>query len=347
MTINYAQLFCTVADLVSDKQSPGLDEARMFQAIKDASDYVQKEIGWFLPVTMTRQLQGSGTQRLFVPPLLSVTSVLNYAFIDTPVILTNDDYMLLPNNGFWANGPYTEIVFKPNRTRVIWSDYPNGVQIAGGWGKYEHSGDTGATVQDASGQSSSQVTLLVSDGGKISLGMVLKIGDEQESVIGWEPPTTAVTALNGAVTASDEVITVDNGTLVHVGEIVRAEFEQMKVRDIRANQLSVTRSWNGTGKVAHADNVTLDVYRTVKVERGMNGTTAAIHAKDTAISRYFVPDDLLFLTKEIATLSANKAQGGYQGRTGNDQTGVVFYNDAFPQFDIQKIKNNYYIPRVR
>ena len=79
----------------------------------------------------------------------------------------------------------------------------------------------------------------------------------------------------------------------------------------------------------------------------MNGTTAATHATSTAISRYFVPDDILYLTKEIATLSANKALSGYQGRTGNGETGVVFYNDAFPKFDIDKVKSNYYIPRIR
>jgi hypothetical protein len=343
--INFAQLFCTVADLVADKDSPGLKETRMFQAIKDASDFVQKDVGWFVPATLTRLLHGSGSSVLFVPPLLSVTSISNYAHTINPTVLTTDDYLLRPDQGFWPRGPYTQIIFKPYARQRTWAPYRNGVQIAGQWGMYDHSGATGATVQDTSGQNASQETLIVSDGGKVSPGMVLKIGDEQEAVTGWDAPTETVTALNGVISASDEVITVDDGSLINIDEVLRLTFEQMKVRDKRSNQLSVIRNWNGTGKVAHADDTPVDVYRTVQVERGVNGTDAAIHAKNTAISRYFVPDDILYLTKEIATLSANKALGGYQGRTGNQETGVVFYNDAFPQFDIEKVKSNYYIPR--
>jgi hypothetical protein len=99
--------------------------------------------------------------------------------------------------------------------------------------------------------------------------------------------------------------------------------------------------------VLHADNAAVDVYRTVTVERGVNGTDAATHALNTAISRYYVPDDVMMLTREIAMLSVNKALSGYQGRTGNADTGVVFYNDIFPRYDIETVKKNYHIPRAR
>lgn len=348
MTIAFAQFFCTVADLAADRQTAGLDETRMYQAVRDASDFVQKEIGWFIPVTQTLSFHGHGSRRLFVPPILDVLSIVNYANTSGPITLDTIDYLLKPEGSFWNHGPYAEILVDPfTRKLQNWCDIQNGVQIAGLWGKYLRSGDTGATVQDAAGQLSNQLTLLVSNGGKVSPGMVLLVESEQESVTGWGTPTTAVTALNGAITASDEILTVDDGTLVNIGETIRIDFEQMRIKDIRANQFAVIRSWNGTGKTAHLDNAPLDVYRTVTVERGMNGTTAAAHAKNTALSRYFVPDDILYLTKEIATLSANKALSGYQGRTGSQETGVVFYNDAFPQFDIDKIKKNYNIPRAR
>lgn len=344
----YAQLFCTVNDLVSDKQAAGIDEVRMFQAIRDASDFVQKEIGWFVPVTLTRALRGSGSNKLFLSPLLAITSIVNWAITTSPVTLSASDYLLKPDGGFWANGPFTQIIVNPYSTKLrAWCDLPNGVQIAGRWGMYERSGPTGATVQDSTTQSDSQLTLKVSDGGKVSPGMVLSIGDEQEAVTGWDAPTTNVTTINmtSGMTTSDEVLTVANAALLHIGEIIRAGFEQMKIRDIQGNDCEVIRSWNGTRKVAHANSLAIDVYRTVTVERAMNGTTAAAHAKDTVISRYLVPDDILYLTKEIATLSANKALSGYQGRTGNAETGVVFYNDAYPRFDIETVKSNYYIPR--
>jgi hypothetical protein len=342
MTINYAQLFCTVTDLVADKQAPGVDEARMFQAIKEASAAIDEKIGWFLPVTLTRSFCGRGSKTLFVPPLLAITSILN-----DDVTLTSADYILKPDDGFWANGPYARILVDPDATLLsAWWNESDGVQITGRWGKYERSGAIDATVQDTTQQSATQLTLKVSNGGVVSPGMVLPLGTEQEAITGWDAPTAAVTALNGGINASEQIITVDNGALVNIGENIRIGFEQMRVRDKETHQLEVIRSWNGTRAVIHADDAAVDVYRTVKVERGVNGTTAATHANGLALSRYFVPDDILFLAKELATLSVNKAQSGYQGRTGNDATGVVFFNDAFPQFDIEFVRKKYSIPRA-
>ncbi|RPH74771.1 hypothetical protein EHM76_02940 [bacterium] len=220
------------------------------------------------------------------------------------------------------------------------------MEIEGRWGLYDRSGLIGTTVQDASGQNDSQTSLLVSDGARVSPGMTLKIGDEQQVVTSWGDPTAGVTTLNGAIAVGDETITVADGALINVGEIFRSTFEQMKVKDKQNNLLEVVRGWNGIRRVAHLTGAAVDVYRTVNVERAVNGTSAAAHAKDTAISRYFAPDDVQFLCKEIAMLIANKAGSGYQGRTGNAETGVVFYNDAFPKYDIQRVKENYYIPKA-
>lgn len=338
----YAQLFCTVSDVLADKQASGVDETRMYQAIREASDYVQKKIGWFIPVTLTRYFEGANTKVLFVNPLLAITSLTHGG-----TALSAADYSLQPDGGFWANGPYTRLHADPDSTLLsCWIDEQDAIVIAGRWGNYERTGLLGATVQDAGGQTASQTTLQVSDGSKVSAGMVVLIETEQQAVTGWGSPTTNVTTLNGAVTNTQETLTLANGSLVNAGEVIRVEFEQMKVKDKQNNLLSVIRGWNGTAKVTHANASAVDVYRTVNVERGVNGTTSAAHAKDTAMSRYFVPDDIQFLTKEIATLSINKAQSGYQGRTGNTEMGTIFYNDAFPRYDIEMIASNYRIPKI-
>jgi hypothetical protein len=347
MTIQFAQWFCTVQDLIADKQAPGADEARMFQAIREASDWVQKRMGWFVPVTAQRSFTGRGLSRLLLPPsLLAITSITNEG-----VTLSAADYLLKPDDGYWANGPFGELLVDEDSSLLLdWTSEQDGIVINGRWGKYQRSSLIGATVQDTTQQSDSQTTLKVSDGGKVSPGMVLLIGTEQEAVTGWGAPTENVTAINmvSGLAVTDEVVTVDDASLVNVGEILRMEFEQCKVLDRRVstNKLSLMRGWNGTARVAHANDIAVDAYRTVNVDRGVNGTTAAVHASGTAISRYFVPDDILLLTKEIATLSVSKAQSGYQGRTGNAETGVVFYNDIFPKFDIEAIWRNYHIPRV-
>lgn len=339
----YAQVFCTVADLSGDTKSPGADESRLYQAIREASDYIQKEIGWFIPVTLTRYYHGSGLIDLFVDPLLAISSISDYG-----VALTAGDYILKPDQAHWPNGPYSKLTADPDSTLLSgWTDVIDAVCIAGRWGKYDRSAATLATVADTTQQTNSQTTLKASSGAQVSPGMLLLIGSEQELVTGWSDPTTSATTVTEPVTASTDQLTLASAALINVGEIIRIDFEQMKVTDRRvsSNLVSVIRGYNGTSRVTHADNAAVDVYRTVNVERGVNGTTAAEHLNAVVISRYFVPDDILFLTKEIATLMVNKASSGYQGRTGNAELGVVFYNDAFPKMDIDRIRDSYLLPR--
>ena len=340
----FAQTFCTVRDLISDAQAPIADEARLFQAIREACDYLAKEIGWFIPVTLTRGFQApEAVASLFVPPLLAISSIANES-----VSLTSVDYILKPDDGHWANGPYTKIVADPDSSLLsTWSDLVDGVAITGKWGLCNRTALLTATVADTTQQSDSQLTLKLSNAGEASPGMVLLIGTEQELVTGWSTPTASVTQLNGAATISDEILTVDDASLVNIGELVRIDFEQMLVKDrnTTTNKLYVMRGYNNTARAAHLDNATLDVYRTVTVERGVNGTTAATHANGVAISRYLAPDDVQMLSKQIATLLVQKAKSGYQGRTGNQDTGVIMYHDAFPRYDIDRIKECYALPR--
>lgn len=328
-------------DLIEDGEGLGsAKQSRLYQSIRDASDFLQKEIGWFIPVTMTRKFNGLGKSILYVPALLSVTSIVNDD--DT---LVSADYILQPDSRHWDNGPYTWLTVGPDATSLcVWRDEDDGVQVSGQWGMYSRVVLLGATVQDTTSQSNSQSTLKVSDGGKVSPGMLLLIGSEQELVTGWGDPTASVTTLNGAVAISDDVITLTNGALVNVGEVIRVDFEQMRVKDKRTHQVYVDRGWNGTGRTAHLTAAAVDVYRTVSVERAVNGTTAAAHLTNAAISRHMPPDDIQLLTREIATLMLNKAQGGYQGRTGSQETGTVFYNDFFPRFDLERIKEKYFLP---
>ena len=337
------QRFCTVADLVADMQAPGADEAMLYQRIKEASEYLQKEIGWFIPVTMTRKFNGHGRDCLIVPPLLWVDRIVN-----AEITLVATDYLLHPVNRFWANGPYGEILVDPDEAQNLgaWEEEEDGVEVTGGNGLYNLSKDSGANVGGGSGQDSSQLILQVDDGSKVSAGMALLIGSEQELVTGWSSPIDSSTTLNGAITsASEQTLTLADATKVNIGEVVRLDFEQMKVLDKQSNQIYVARGWNKTAAVTHLTGIAVYVYRIATVERAVNGTTAATHAAATNIYRYAIPDDILFLTKEIATLMLNKAKSGYQGRTGNDQ-GVIFYNDAFPKADIERVKEAYSIKRV-
>ena len=76
------------------------------------------------------------------------------------------------------------------------------------------------------------------------------------------PPTATPTAtptvalhhvtLSAAISATDNQITVNDATGIHVGDIVQVDNEQMKVTAIEGDVLTVTRGVNGTTAVAHA-----------------------------------------------------------------------------------------------
>lgn len=340
----YAQLFCSVSDVVADTKSPGVDEARIYQAIREASDFLQKEIGWFIPVTLTRNYNGRGHLDLHLDKgLLSVTTLVNDG-----TTLSTTDYIKKPDDGHWPNGPYTKLTVDPDAANLsAWVDEEDGVNLTGKFGLFDRSASTSATVADTTSQSDSQTTLKVSSGANISPGMVLLIGSEQELVTGWSTPTASVTTVTEPVTATADTLTLANAALVSIGEIIRIDFEQMKITDIRTtgNLAAVIRGWNGTGRTTHADNAAVDVYRTVNVTRAVNGTTAAAHANGVTVSRYYAPDDVQYLTRQIAVLMFNKALSGYQGRTGNAELGTVFYNDAFPRYELEQIKARYALPR--
>ena len=335
------QIFCTMDELLADADDNGGDAAALLKHIRAASQVLLQEIGKFIPLTQEVRLDGNGKARLFVPPLLAVSSLVNGD--DT---LVSTDYLLRPNGRMWVDGPYTQLDVDPDSANLsAWYAEADSVVINGRWGLYEKSEDTGANT-GASEQSVSSTSLVTTNGSKVSPGMVCLIGTEQELVTGYGAVTASVTTLAEDLDLVEEEISVANGALLSVGEIVRAGFEQMKILDINGNTLYVRRGWNGTKKATHASASALDVYRTFTVVRAVNGTTAAVHSAGSDIYRYLVPEDVRILCVEIATLMRRKALGGFAGKSGNSELGEVYYHDMFPRFDLERVRSHYLIAEV-
>ena len=335
-----AQMFCTVNDLQADLETPGGNEARLYRAIREASQSIAREIGHFIPVTETLTLRGVDGAALNTAPLLELLDDITNG-TDT---LTTADVILRPTGRCWNNGPYLSIEI-PSTVSQSWdATDEDSVSIPALTGLYNETQATGAALDGAIADDDETIT--VDNGAKLSPGMVLKIGDEQMLVTGTGAPVETVTALADSVSVGDESIAVDNLALLNIGEVVRIGFESMLVYDKSATRAAVRRGWNNTAKSTHAENDDVDVFRTFSVERGVNGTTAAAHADEAAIDRYVVPADIGYLCAQVATLMLNKAKSSYAGRTGNADTGTVFYNDAFPRYEWQRIADNYKLPRL-
>ena len=170
----YAQSFCTLAEIDEDLNLLGSErEARVMPKIKTASDFLQKQIGWFQPVTMTRKLNGKGNCWLKIPKMTLITSVVN-----DEITLTAADYIAQPEKGFWAYGPYDQLIVAPEAANIgAWANEENGVEITGHVCLYDFVKSLGITTDES--LSGSATDLWVTDGSKLSSGMVVVIEQEQ------------------------------------------------------------------------------------------------------------------------------------------------------------------------
>jgi hypothetical protein len=321
--------YATVAEIrASLKPESGGNEVQILQNIKSASEFILRrpKLGQFIPSTEIKRFDGNGKDIIDIPPILQLASITvdgeSYAATDT---------ILNPLNRHWQNGPYSCISHDPDGTKHHWKKVPNGIVITGAWGKYNVSEDTGQTVQNDP-LAADGTDLIVLDGSKISPGMVLLIGAEQALVTGTKDPTENVTTLSTAVDQITEAFTLADETLVNKGELLRFDLEDVLVKGKNAttHQIYVKRGYNDTAKVAHEASTPVDVYRTFSIIRGVNGTTAVEHAKDTAISRYKPPEQINTLCKQIACNLQGMDETGYRGKAGNAQQGEEYYY-VFPR----------------
>jgi hypothetical protein len=327
--------YCTIAEVIAELETGGAqpDESVLMRAVRHASDFIDRRIGAFIPFTETRWFDGNGERDLFIDPCLAVTAIT-----DDGDAVTNTQYRLYPLNRHWPGGPYTRLGIDEDATELgYWTFQRRAVSVAGRWGKYEESIATGATTTQADGTTTS---LLASSGANISPGAVLLVESEQELVEATGAATDS-TANCEAITAAGEDFICSDGSLLNTGEILKVEFEQMKLLDKAANRLYVARGWNGTKRVAHSTGLDIYVYRAFTVKRGVNGTSGASHSAK-AISRYIPPYDVASLAVMLAALYRKMAQTGFSGRAGNAELGESFYYKAFPS-EIKEIQRNYRI----
>lgn len=328
-----AQIYCTVGELADDLRLPG-EEAALLDRVKQASAFVRNELGDFIPVTEARTyVPDESREILKVDPLLAITSIT----VDGTA-LTTSDYRLLPTNRHWRNGPYTHI----QRLDAEWGAEDE-IVITGRWGMYELTGATGVSGTLAAADTS---TLVLTNGAILSPGMVVLIETEQILVTAGNggidsPGTTAATSLTAeAIAVGDEEFNVDSGAEFKTGEVIRIGSEDMRILRITSNTLTVRRAYNNTAQAAHADDSAIGVYRTYNITRGVNGTTAAAHAAK-AIYKFTIPEDVKWLTRQIAGLMRMKAASGFSGRAGNTELGEAFYVNEFPRYQVKEVKLHY------
>jgi hypothetical protein len=335
------RLYSTVAELIRDLQTSGhgvkVNEEALLNDIRSASDYIDGEIGMFIPRTEIRKYDGTGKYRLDIDPVVAVTDLTE----DGDTLTEDTDFVLRPSGRMIENGAYIAVeVDVDSSSFSAWPWDQNNVVITGRWGLYENTVSLGfsLTFDDT------ETEKAVSDGSTLSPGMVLLIESEQLLVTATKDTLTDSTAnLNGAIDIDDEFqITLTDASQVNVGEVIQINTERMRVLVINAttNQVEVDRGWDGTSLESHADAADVYVLRTYEFERGVNGTTAAAHS-NKAVSRYIPPYDLGYICRQIAALMRRKADTAFAGKTANVEIGEIFYHDEFPNEPIDRMKKKY------
>lgn len=123
-------------------------------------------------------------------------------------------------------------------------------------------------------------------------------------IFGYSYEVQAVGQCAEPLDASETEISVDAGHGLTGGETIKIEDEQMYVSAVSTNVLTVVR--------------------------GVNGTTAATHADDSAISKRRYPRGIERATVMQAARFSREVQTGYSGQTGNAEMGGYSFNASYP-----------------
>lgn len=169
--------YATVEDV---KAALGLsssgDDTFILNILKAVAEHIDRLTGTrFVPWTGERRFDGSGTDQLFVPDLLAVTSLV----VDDDT-LTTSDYLLYPRNAPADGEPYTWIALDPDGDYSAFDAGRDEISITGRWG---YSEDTESLTTLAADITSSDTTLTCPTG-KAEMGQVLLIDSEQLFVTG-------------------------------------------------------------------------------------------------------------------------------------------------------------------
>ena len=112
----------------------------------------------------------------------------------------------------------------------------------------------------------------------------------------------AGTTLNEDLDDSETAVDVASGAAIAIGQTLLIDSEQLYVKSISTNTLTV--------------------------ERGANGTTAATHSNGAAISRYLYPADVVDATIRVAQRRWRAKEAGLTGDFGGGQVPTVTHRDT-------------------
>lgn len=262
----------------------------------------------FYPEIATRyfsalNVDATGTLSLGRHELAAVpTTVVNAG----TTLTINTDYVPWPQEG----PPYNALRFL---TSGAWSSAFRGVAVTGVWGFNTEEAPAGTIAEDLD---ISETGVDVSDVSAIGIGTIVRVDTERMIVTdktlitSGQNLATPLTAFN-----DDVIVAVANGAAFRPNEVITLDAERMLIGSIAGNTLIVQRAYDGSLLDAHTGS-TIYVPRTLTVQRGALGTTAATHTSGAAIVRHVVPALVESLAIAEALDQIQQESGAYAGTSG-------------------------------
>lgn len=125
----------------------------------------------------------------------------------------------------------------------------------------------------------------------VGVGALIRVDSERMLVTGTRALDTGIN-LAGAVTNAMNATAITLSTATGApqpNEVIIVDGERMLVLDQVGTTLYVRRAYDGTPAAAHSLGADVYAYRTLVVDRGAAGTTAATHTTATVIRRWLPP----------------------------------------------------------
>lgn len=222
-------------------------------------------------------------------------------------------YYLEPAN---SGPPYNriEINLASQSAFSTGSTHQRDIAILGVWGGCAAVETPAGVLSEALDASETGVD--VTDSASIGVGSIVRVDSERMLVTGKSMLDTAQNLASPlAASAADVTVAVATGSAYTAGETLLLDSERMLVVDVAGNNLTVKRAYDGSVLAAHTGS---DIYapRTLTVERGALGTSAATHLTAAALARHVVPGPVRALVLAEATNQVLQESGGYSRLIG-------------------------------
>ena len=216
--------------------------------------------------------------------------------------------------------PYQWIEIDADSTTTFTTDdtsgYQDAISLTGVFGFTSTLAASGALNGAVATTTATSVT--TTDGSKLDIGDAIKIDSEYLIITGtaWSDTTEDLLA-NLTVDSDDNTVAVADGTAYVKGERLLVGTERMRIDDIAANNLIVSRAVEGSTLAAHTLGDDIYAVRTYIVDRGQLGTTAATHADAAVVQRHVPPAGVTSLCLAEAIVQLAQENAGYARTIGS------------------------------